>query len=109
MGRRLREGLQRRRILPAALDAQTGPNRSRVTADPLMVIRCYWDIGGTGAKGGRNGNMGCSVRRHEIRVLNYYEAQGPPMAEHVHWLRGKGYMNELCKYVPHDGGQHEKN
>ena len=50
--------------------------------------------------------MGCSVRRHEIRVLNYYEAQGQPMAEHVHWLRAR--LRASFAVLPHDGGQHEK-
>ena len=78
-----------------------------MTADPLMQIRCYWDIGGTGAKADATAIWAVQFVGHEIRVLNYYEAQGQPMAEHVHWLREQGYERAL-QVLPHDGGQHEK-
>ena len=45
------------------LDAQKQGRIGRVVADPLMQIRCYWDIGGNRSQSGRNGDMGCSVHR----------------------------------------------
>ena len=57
------------------LDAQKQGRIGRVTADPLMQIRCYWDIGGTGAKADATAIWAVQFVGHEIRVLNYYEAQ----------------------------------
>lgn len=75
--------------------------------DPLMTLRAYWDIGGTGAKADA-----CSIWigqfiGDEIRVLDYYEAVGQPLDTHIHWLRTSGYEKALCK-LPHDGAQHDK-
>jgi phage terminase large subunit len=49
----------------------------------------------------------CQFIGQTIRVLNYYEAQGQAMGEHVHWLREQGYERAL-QVLPHDGGHHEK-
>ena len=46
-----------------------------VPVDPLMQICAYFDIGGAGARADPV-NLGCSIRRTEINVLEYYEAQG---------------------------------
>jgi phage terminase large subunit len=78
-----------------------------VSADPLMTIRAVWDIGGTGAKADACSIWICQFVGREIRVLNYYEAQGQPLASHVQWLRAKGYENALC-ILPHDGVTHDK-
>lgn len=78
-----------------------------VSADPLMTIRAYWDIGGTGAKADATAIWICQFIGREIRVLNYYEAQGQPLATHVNWLRENGYKNALC-VLPHDGSQNDK-
>lgn len=78
----------------------------RVARDPLMTVRAAWDIGGTGAKADA-----CSIWIYqfvgkEIRVLDYYEAQGQPLAAHVNWLRENGYSDALC-VLPHDGVKHD--
>jgi phage terminase large subunit len=79
----------------------------RVAADPLMTFRAIWDIGGTGAKADA-----CAIWieqwiGREIRVLDYYEAQGQPLASHVNWLRAKGYGKALC-ILPHDGDTNDR-
>ena len=74
----------------------------RVAADPLMTYRAYWDIGGTGHKSDATAIWIAQFIGREIRVLDYYEAQGQPMAAHVNWLRGNGYSKALC-VLPHDG------
>ncbi len=89
------------------LDAQKQGRIGRVPADPLMQVRCYWDIGGTGAKADATAIWVVQFVGKEIRVLNYYEAQGQPMSEHVHWLRENKYHRAL-QVLPHDGGHHEK-
>jgi phage terminase large subunit len=80
---------------------------SRVAADPLMTTRAYWDIGGTGDKSDACAIWIVQFVGREIRVLNYYEAQGQPLATHVQWLRSSGYENALC-VLPHDGRSHDK-
>jgi phage terminase large subunit len=78
-----------------------------VARDPLMTIRAVWDIGGTGAKADACSIWICQFIGREIRVLDYYEAVGQPLATHVQWLRSKGYGNALC-VLPHDGATHDK-
>lgn len=80
---------------------------SNVSPDPLMTYRAYWDIGGTGAKADACAIWIIQFVGKEIRVLNYYEAQGQPLATHVTWLRDKGYSKALC-VLPHDGKTNDK-
>ncbi len=79
----------------------------RVGADPLMATRAFWDIGGTGAKADACSIWIAQFVGREIRVLDYYEAQGQPLATHIGWLREKGYGKALC-ILPHDGATHDK-
>jgi phage terminase large subunit len=79
----------------------------RVSADPLMTYRAYWDIGGTGAKADACAIWIVQFVGQEIRVLNYYEAVGQPLATHAQWLRDNGYAKALC-ILPHDGANHDK-
>lgn len=78
-----------------------------VAADPLMTIRAFWDIGGTGAKADACAIWIAQFIGREIRVLDYYEAQGQPLAAHVNWLRSRGYDRALC-VLPHDGTTHDR-
>ena len=48
----------------------------RVAADPLMTIRLFCDIGGTGAKADAFTIWAAQFIGMEIRVLDYYEAVG---------------------------------
>ena len=78
-----------------------------VAADPLMTLRAYWDIGGTGAKADACAIWIVQFVGSEIRLLNYYEASGQPLATHVNWLRANGYEAALC-VLPHDGASNDK-
>lgn len=78
-----------------------------VAADPLMTYRAFWDIGGTGAKADACSIWVAQFIGREIRVVDYYEAQGQPLATHVHWLRSRGYAGALC-VLPHDGATNDK-
>lgn len=78
-----------------------------ISADPLMTIRAIWDIGGTGAKADACSIWIAQFIGKEIRWLDYYEAQGQPLATHVTWLRSNGYQNALC-VLPHDGATHDR-
>lgn len=79
----------------------------KVAPDPLMTVRAIWDIGGTGAKADACSIWIAQFIGREIRVLNYYEAQGQPLAAHVAWLRENGYGKALC-ILPHDGATNDK-
>ena len=87
-------------------EAKASGRIGRVSADPLMTIRAYWDIGGTGAKADACAIWIVQFVGHEARVLDYYEAVGQPLATHVQWLRSKGYDKALC-VLPHDGATHD--
>ena len=89
------------------LQAERQGRVSRVAPDPLIQGRCYWDIGGTGARADATSIWVTQFVGLEIRVLNYYEASGQTMGEHAYWLRENGYDRYL-QVLPHDGGQHEK-
>jgi len=78
-----------------------------VPKDPLMAVRAFWDIGGSGAKADATSIWIAQFVGREIRVLDYYEAQGQPLASHVQWLRDSGYDKVEC-VLPHDGAQNDK-
>jgi phage terminase large subunit len=78
-----------------------------VAPDPLMTKRAFWDIGGTGAKADACAIWIAQFVGREIRVLDYYEARGQPLATHVSWLRDNGYGKAMC-ILPHDGANNEK-
>lgn len=82
---------------------------SRVAPDPLMTIRLYADIGGTGAKADNFVFWAAQFIGREIRVVNHYEVQGQPLSAHVNWLRSQGYTPDRTKiWLPHDGDTQEK-
>jgi len=78
-----------------------------LSRDPLMTVRAYWDIGGTGAKADATAIWICQFVGQNINVLDHYEAVGQPLATHVNWLRKQGWEEALC-VLPHDGINHEK-
>ena len=79
----------------------------KVNADPLMNIRAFCDIGGTGAKADAFAMWIGQFVGKEIRMLDYYEAIGQPLATHLKWLRDKGY-GDADIWLPHDGSTNEK-
>ena len=79
----------------------------KVSADPLMTYRAFFDIGGTGARADAVAIWIAQFVGREIRVLDYYEAVGQPLATHVNWLRANGYGNALI-VLPHDGTTQDK-
>jgi len=75
--------------------------------DPLMAMRAFWDIGGTGQKADSTAIWIAQFVGEKIKVLAYYEAQGQDMATHVNWLRSSGFEHAE-QYLPHDGAHGEK-
>lgn len=92
----------------ALINAARADHRiGNLAPDPLLSKRAYWDIGGTGAKADATSIWIVQFVGREIRVLDYYEAQGQPLATHVQWLRENGYGKSVC-VLPHDGASHDK-
>jgi phage terminase large subunit len=82
---------------------------ARVAADPLMTIRLFADIGGTGARADAFAMWAAQFIGLEVRVLDYYEAVGQPLATHLAWMRSKGYTPDSAQvWLPHDGSTHDK-
>lgn len=80
-----------------------------VAADPLLTYRIHCDIGGTGARADAFTMWADQFVGLEVRILDYYEAVGQPMATHAEWLRKKGYTPERTTIVlPHDGAANDK-
>lgn len=88
--------------------ARDGRRIGRVAADPLLPILLFVDIGGTGANSDAFTIWAGQVVGREIRVLNYYEVQGQPLAAHLIWMRENKYLpNNTRIYLPHDGKQQD--
>lgn len=82
---------------------------SRVAPDPLMRLRAFTDIGGTGKKADSFVWWIAQFIGREIRVLDHYETQGQPLEAHLNWARGKGYTpDKMDIWLPHDGVTHDK-
>jgi phage terminase large subunit len=80
-----------------------------IPADPLMTIRLWADIGGTGAKADNFVFWAGQFIGREIRLLNHYEQQGQPIATHLNWLRSQGYTPDKAQiWLPHDGDTQDK-
>lgn len=81
----------------------------RVSADPLMTIRLFCDIGGTGARADAFTIWAAQFIGQEIRVLDYYEQVGQPLAAHLAWCRSRGYTPDRAQFwLPHDGSTQDK-
>ena len=81
----------------------------RVPADPLMTLRVFVDIGGTGARADAFTMWVAQFIGLEVRVLDYYEAVGQPIGTHLEWLRSRGYTPEKAQiWLPHDGSTQDK-
>lgn len=80
-----------------------------VAADPLMAIRLFVDIGGTGARADAFAMWVVQFVGLQVRVLDYYEAVGQPLAAHLGWLRTKNLTPDRAQiWLPHDGATNDK-
>lgn len=92
-------------LTQARLDGRVG----RVAPDPLMTIRLFMDIGGTGARADAFSIWATQFIGREIRVLDYYEAVGQPIGTHVAWMRKRGYTPDRAQiWLPHDGANNDR-
>jgi phage terminase large subunit len=94
---------------PHLVKAKTDGRIGRVAADPLMTIRIFCDIGGTGARADAFTMWAAQFIGLEIRVLDYYEAVGQPLGTHLAWLRSRDYTSDKAQiWLPHDGSTQDK-
>jgi phage terminase large subunit len=79
----------------------------RVSRDPLLSMRVYCDLGGTGARADAFAMWVAQFVGREIRVLDYYEAVGQPLSAHIQWLRDHDLEKALI-VLPHDGTTNDR-
>jgi phage terminase large subunit len=92
-------------LAQAKLDRHIG----RLAFDPLMRVRVFCDLGGTGAKADAFAMWPSQFIGREIRVRDYYEAVGQPLSTHLRELNEKGYTPKVADiYLPHDGGTNDR-
>lgn len=93
----------------ALLEAKSSNRISPVSFDPLMTVRLFVDIGGTGARADAFSMWPAQFIGKQVRTRDYYEAVGQPLATHLNWLRSKGYTPDRAQFwLPHDGSTHDK-
>jgi phage terminase large subunit len=81
--------------------AQQEHRIGRVPYDPLLPVDTTWDLG-FGGKGDSTAIWFTqSLRNHEIRVIDYYEAQGEGLPHYAGVLQQKRYVYG-SHWAPHD-------
>jgi phage terminase large subunit len=94
---------------PYLIAAKQQGRIARVTFDPLMRVKIFCDLGGTGARADAFTMWPAQFIAREIRTRDYYEAQGQPLATHIQWLHSKGYKPDRADIVlPHDGETNDR-
>jgi phage terminase large subunit len=74
----------------------------RVAADPLLPVKAFFDIGGSGASSDAMAIWIVQFVGRQIIVLDYIEGQGQVLAYYVLEMRKRGWGNAQC-WLPHDG------
>lgn len=89
--------------------AKTEGRISRVGFDPLLRVRVFCDLGGTGAKSDAFAMWPAQFSGRAILTRDYYEAQGQPLATHIEHLHSKGYTPSRADIIlPHDGETNDR-
>lgn len=89
------------------LEARKAGRIGAVSADPLMRYLAFWDIGGTGLRADARTIWLAQFIGPHVRVLDYRETVGQPLAADVNWLRDNGYGRAVC-VLPHDGATNDR-
>ncbi|WP_316219396.1 phage terminase large subunit [Bradyrhizobium sp. SZCCHNR2026] len=79
-----------------------------VPRDPLMGVKLFFDIGGTGMRADAGSIWAAQFIGQKINVLDHMTAQGQPLSFYVEWLREKKFDKGATIYLPHDGAQGDK-
>src|SRR6185312_13448186 len=73
-----------------------------VARDPILPVRAFFDIGGSGAKADAMAIWIVQWIDREIRVLDYIEGVGQVLSYYLNELRQRKWGQAIC-YLPHDG------
>jgi phage terminase large subunit len=93
-------------VIPDRTCKRAGPI-TFVPLDPLMQVRAYFDIGGTGARADAVSIWIAQFVGQKINVLDYYEAQGQELSVHLAWMRSRGW-GKAWVILSHDGAHGDK-
>lgn len=74
----------------------------KVSADPLLPILAFFDLGGSGASADAMSIWIVQFAGQAIYVLDYIEGVGQVLGYYAHELRSRGWGKALLK-LPHDG------
>lgn len=74
----------------------------RVSADPILPVRAFWDLGGSGQHADAMAIWICQWVGQEIRMLDYIEGVGQVLGYYTAELRQRGWQKAICQ-LPHDG------
>lgn len=81
----------------------------KVAFDPLMRVKIVCDLGGTGAKADAFAAWPAQFIGREVRVRDYYEAVGQPLAAHIQHFHSLGYGPGKADIIlPHDGTTNDR-
>ena len=72
-----------------------------VPADPILPIRAFWDLGGSGATADAMSIWLVQWVGNQINVIDYIEGVGQVLSYYVNELRSRK-LHPIC-YLPHDG------
>lgn len=73
-----------------------------VAKDPLLPVRAFFDLGGSGASADAMAIWIVQWVQQEIRALDYIEGVGQVLGYYTAELRRRGWGEAVC-YLPHDG------
>jgi phage terminase large subunit len=73
-----------------------------VAVDPILPVKAFFDIGGAGSKSDAMAIWIAQFVGREIRLLDYIEGIGQPLAYYAGELRRRGWK-EAVICLPHDG------
>ena len=65
-------------------------------------MKAFFDIGGAGHSSDAMAIWIAQFVGREIRLLDYIDCVGQPLAYYAHELRGRGWKDAII-YLPHDG------
>lgn len=77
----------------------------RVSADPVLPYKAFFDLGGTSARADAVSIWIVQFVGREIRILDYIEGVGQEIGYYIAELRGGKYDQALLG-LPHDGNAH---
>lgn len=78
--------------------AETDKRRTRIPYDPALPVYTAWDLGVDDS----TAIWVAQIVGLEVRLIDYYEANGQGLEHYVAWLKGRGYENFAEHFLPHD-------